>query len=247
MELYFIRHGQSINNAHWGAEGFQDHSDPELTIVGHSQAKILAEYLEKNQERDESVEWNSQNQAGFGLTHIYTSLMVRAVATAEPIAKTLNLPLHAWPEIHETGGIFSRVENEDQVGLPGKPRSYFEGKHPNLILPDWLDEKGWWNRPFEEREFRKSRAEMVWQEILKQHGDQPKKAVNRVAVISHGGFFNYLLTSALGINFPPKVGTRNPFWFLMNNCAISRFDFDSEQVLVCYINRHDYLPNDLLT
>ncbi len=247
MEIYYIRHGQSINNACWGIEGFQDHSDPELTKTGHSQATRLAEFLKKNQDRDEDAEFNSQNESGFGLTHIYTSLMIRAVTTAEPIARVLNLPLHAWPEIHETGGIFSRSEGEEKIGLPGKNRSYFEKNHPELILPDWLDQNGWWNRPYEDRENRKPRAERVWSEILDRHGDRPGRPGHRVVFISHGGFFNYLLTSALGVKFPPLDEVRHQFWFLMNNCAISRIDYDMEQVLVCYINRHDYLPGPLIT
>ena len=247
MELYYIRHGQSINNAYWGTDGFQDLSDPELTKRGHSQAKRLATFLGRNQMRDESIVWNSQNEAGFGITHVYTSLMIRAVTTAEPIARALNLPLHAWPEIHETGGIFSRVEGENKIGLPGKSRSYFEETHPELILPDWLNENGWWNRPFEERESRKRRAEKVWEQILNKHGDQPDREEHRVAFVSHGGFFNYLLASALGMKFPPIDENKNQLWFLMNNCAISRLDYDYKQVLVCYINRHDFLPKKYIT
>lgn len=247
MELYFIRHGQSVNNAYWDQEGFQDLPDPELTNAGHQQAKILAEFLGENQKRDEVPKWNSQNQHGFGLTHIYTSLMVRAVGTANPIAESLRLPLVAWPEIHETGGIFSRTDGGLRAGLPGKPRSFFEEFFPGLTLPNQIDEKGWWNRSFEEREDRKPRAEQVWEELLERHGDKPGEPEARVAIVSHGGFFNYLLTSALGINLKRINERMNTFWFLMNNCAISRFDKKNGQVVVAYINRNEFLPTDLIT
>jgi 2,3-bisphosphoglycerate-dependent phosphoglycerate mutase len=247
MEIYFIRHGQSLNNAHWGVNGFQDVPDPELTEIGKEQAEQLANFLKKNQARDESQSWNSQNEFGFGLTHLYTSLMVRAVATAVPIAHHLRIPLLSFPEIHETGGIFSRLEGNEKTGLPGKTRSYFEANYPELGLPEWLDEQGWWNRPYEEKEARRQRAERVWAEVLERHGDRPGRPAHRLAIVSHGGFFNYLLTTALGVPLPQVDENRHQFWFLMNNCAISRFDWDSEQVLVCYLNRHEFLPNALIT
>jgi len=247
VELYIIRHGQSVNNAYWDKEGFQDLPDPELTEVGKRQAKTLAEFLGENQERNEIPKWNSQNQHGFGLTHIYTSLMVRAASTATPIAESLGLPLVAWPEIHETGGIFSRTDGGLRAGLPGKPRSYFEKHYPGFSLPDELDEKGWWNRPFEEREARRPRSERVWAELLERHGDKPGEPESRVAIVSHGGFFNYLLTSALGVHLKKLDERRNAFWMLMNNCAISHLDLVDRQVRVAYINRHEYLPDNLIT
>ena len=247
MELYFIRHGQSTNNANWGMGDFQNYSDPKLTDTGHLQADLLAGFLKENQKRDETAEWNNQNESGFGFTHLYSSLMVRAVSTAVPISRAINIPLYAWSEIHETGGIYSRAEADEKKGLPGKPRSYFTEKYPILKLPDWKDENGWWNRPYEEKEARKPRAEKVWSEILTRHGDKPGKQEHRIAIISHGGFFNYILTSALGVAFPRLDETRNRFWFVMNNCAISRVDYDDGHVRVCYINRHEYLPDELIT
>ena len=119
MELYFIRHGQSINNANWEDPTYQSVPDPWLTETGLAQAQHLARFLGERQERDPSGKWNGQNQHGFGLTHLYTRLMVRAVKTATPVAKNLTLPLVAWPEIHETGGMFARNQGERYVGLPG--------------------------------------------------------------------------------------------------------------------------------
>ena len=143
MELYFIRHGQSENNAHWGNADYQDSPDPELTEIGRQQVRYLSRFLGEKQTRDETVTWNNQNRFGFGLTHLYTSLMVRAVGTATPIAAATGLPLVAWPEIHETGGIFSRFPEDELAGLPGKTRTYFETHFPDLVLPDWVADNGW--------------------------------------------------------------------------------------------------------
>ncbi len=247
MELYFIRHAQSINNANWNKDGFQDHPDPELTVTGQLQVRCLTEYLSNNQPRDETKSWNSYNQYGFGLTHLYSSLMVRALETAAPISEAIQLPLVAWPEIHETGGIFSRVDGEKRTGLPGKTRSELLARFPNLILPDWVGEDGWWqSRPFEEDHGSARRANAVWLELLRRHADQPGRPEHRVAFVSHGGFFMRLLTSALQIEMPPRNKERHEFWFLMNNCAITRLDV-KDQVLIAYTNRADFLPAHLIT
>ena len=47
MQLYFIRHGQSENNARWMSTGSHRwrSEDPGLTEVGQQQAEILAQFL----------------------------------------------------------------------------------------------------------------------------------------------------------------------------------------------------------
>jgi len=248
MQLYFIRHAQSENNAHWGDKNYQESHDPELTRIAQLQVQRLTYFLDENQALDKEITWNPKNRHGFGLTHIYSSLMVRALDTAQPLALAMGLPLIAWPEIHETGGIFSRQPNEKMIGLPGKSRSYFESHYPNLILPDWLDESGWWrSRPFEENEERHLRAKNVWSELLMRHADQDGRSEHRVALVSHGGFFMHFLTSALGIEMRRIEEFDYEYWFLKNNCAITRIDVIEERVLVVYVNRTDFLPDSLIT
>jgi 2,3-bisphosphoglycerate-dependent phosphoglycerate mutase len=248
MQLYFIRHAQSVNNAHWGDEGYQESHDPELTKIAKSQVQYLTTYFSENQRLDETVDWNPKNRRGFGITHIYTSLMVRAVETALPVARAIDLPLVSWPDIHETGGIFSRLPGDEMAGLPGKPRSYFESHYPELILPDWLDEKGWWqSRPFETHEHRQPRAERVWKELLTRHADQDGQAEQRVALFSHGGFFMNLLTAALEIEMRRVKEFEHEYWFLMNNCGITRLDVTNGRVLVMYVNQTDFLADHLIT
>ncbi len=248
MQLYFIRHAQSENNAHWGEESYLESHDPELTQLAHSQIENLSRFLVQNQELDGENSPNLQNRHGFGLTHIYTSLMVRAVETALPVAQAIRLPLVAWPEIHETGGIFSRDLRDEKSGLPGKPRSYFEAHFPELILPDWLGETGWWqSRPFEKFEERQYRAEKVWSDLLMSHGDKNGKPEHRVALFSHGGFFMHFLTAALGVKMRRNKANDNEYWFLKNNCAITRLDVSNNHVLVVYVNRTGFLSDNLIT
>jgi 2,3-bisphosphoglycerate-dependent phosphoglycerate mutase len=246
MELYFIRHGQSVNNANWSKEEYQESPDPTLTEIGHEQAEILAEFLKKNQTITNGEEWNTQNRYGFGITHIYTSLMERAAFTAAPIAQALDIPLIAWKEIHEEGGIYSREGNADKLGLPGRPRSFFMENFRTLTLPDDLDETGWWNRPYEADEERQPRADQVFAELLARHKDQEGRPEHRVAFVSHGGFFMRLVCAMLKLPWrQAALGLRS--WFLLNNCSISRFDIYRNELTVAYINRTDHLPDHLIT
>jgi len=154
MQLYFIRHGQSVNNAGWGDPNYKESPDPWLTEIGIEQAQILADYLEKHQPIAEHQGWDLHNRYGFGITHIYASLMERAAHTASYTASKLpQIPFAAWEQIHESGGIFGRDGELKLVGLPGKTRAWFEERFPQLAQPEYLDGAGWWReRPFETEE-----------------------------------------------------------------------------------------------
>ena len=247
MELYFIRHGQSQNNAHWNDPTYTESPDPELTKIGIEQAQILAEYLEKSQLIREHLGWNAHNRHGYGFTHIYTSLMERAVHTAAPTASRLQqVPFAAWTEIHESGGIFGRDGDLKLMGLPGKSRSYFDEYFPQLLLPASLDGTGWWNRPFETEEQCHLRAERVWAELLSRHGDKEDQPEQRVAFFSHGGFFVHLMCAILELPWlHASQGLKS--WFMLSNCSISRVDIRKKEVTVCYMNRTDHLPDALIT
>jgi 2,3-bisphosphoglycerate-dependent phosphoglycerate mutase len=246
MELYFIRHGQSVNNANWNNSEYQESPDPTLTEIGHEQASLLAEFLKKNQTITSKKEWNIQNRYGFGLTHVYTSLMERAAFTAAPVAQALDIPLIAWKEIHEEGGIYSREHKSSMQGLSGRPRSFFMENFRTLTLPDDLDETGWWNRPFEAEEDRQPRADQVFADLLARHRDAEGKPEARVALVSHGGFFMRLLSAVLKLPWRQAAhGLKS--WFLLNNCSISRFDIRADEITVAYINRTDFLPDHLIT
>lgn len=247
MELYFIRHGQSQNNANWGKPDYKESPDPALTEVGIEQARYVSEFLKNAQTIADAKQWNIQNRLGFGLTHIYSSLMERAVHTATPTARALGLPFAAWEEIHESGGIFGRDGENKRKGLPGKSRSYFEQNFPEITLPDHLNGTGWWNnRPCETEEECHSRAGKFLADLIARHGDRDGQIEHRVAVFSHGGFFVHLMFAIL--NAPWRRAAHGlDAWFSMNNCAISRFDFRAGEVSITYLNRTDHLPDHLIT
>jgi 2,3-bisphosphoglycerate-dependent phosphoglycerate mutase len=242
MQLYFIRHGQSANNLLWEQTGSDDgrSDDPELTDIGRQQTESLTRFLCQSGIFSPSDNRDPQNIAGFGLTHLYTSLMVRAVSTAAIVAEALGLPLIAGVDLHEGGGIYLDDENGYPVGRPGKSRSYFMTRFPTLVLPDSLDDEGWWNRPYELHIQRNARAQRVWQDILTRHGNTN----DRVAIFSHGGFYNHLLAALLNIPYRTPNGSH---WFHINNVGITRFDFSTGRVDIIYQNRVDFLPRELIT
>ena len=247
MQLYFIRHGQSMNNAHWQEPSYKESPDPALTEAGMEQAHLLGEFLEKSQLLTRTEGWDVHNRYGFGITHIYASLMERAVHTATPTARKLGVPFAAWEEIHEEGGIFGRDGEMKLQGLPGKPRAWFEANVPEFTLPASLNGTGWWNcRPHETEEEAYQRAKRVWAELLVRHGDKDGQPAQRIVFVSHGGFFMHLMCAVLDLPWR-QASNGLKSWFLLNNCSISRIDVYKEEVNICYMNRTDHLPDHLIT
>jgi len=252
MQLYFIRHAQSTNNALWDITGSSQgrSEDPAISETGCQQAERLAQFFAQKMDPGERLtpapegsatpiyNGDLQNRTGIHLTHLYTSLMLRAVMTSTIVARASGLPLVAWKDLHECGGIYLDDEMTGlPAGLPGKNRSYFEQNFPALRLPDDLDEKGWWNRPFESVDERTLRAKRFLEDLLKRHGGTH----HRVGVVSHGAFYNRLLRELL------HMSSHEGLWFMMNNCAVTRIDFNEDQVGLVYTNRADFLPADLIT
>jgi 2,3-bisphosphoglycerate-dependent phosphoglycerate mutase len=113
--------------------------------------------------------------------------MVRALATASYLSAALNLPLVVREDLHEVGGIFV-IDDEtgERIGQPGKSRSELAARFPQAELPPTLAESGWWNRPHESVELQIRRARRFVYDLIERHGGSD----DRVAVISHGGFYN---------------------------------------------------------
>ena len=250
MELYIIRHAESENNALWAAtmgdEGRT--ANPLITEKGHQQAKLLADFLaDGNSEREPNFYARRHNRHGFHLTHLYTSLMLRAIATATYVSDRTGLPLHTWADIHERGGLHDQdPETGEKVGVEGPNRAYLAEQFPSLNLDDDLGELGWWNRPPETVEEAFPRALRVWETLLERHGGTD----DHVAIVTHGGFFQSLLATLLGTDEPSttvRSGVAPNTWFGLSNTGITRISFEPEYVAIRYLNRVDHLPTELIT
>lgn len=247
MQLYLIRHAQSENNALYVRTGsFEGRNpDPRLSEAGRSQAKLLAQFLAKGNLEAKTDAHDAFDQRGFGITHLYCSLLSRSIETALEISESVNIPAVGHCELHEWGGVFELVENdEEHRGLPGPNRAYFEQNYPDLILPDSLGDRGWWSKPHEQKSEAFTRASRLLEDLLARHlgtGDN-------VAVVTHAGFYHSLLSVITEIPLAPD----NERWmtkvlFAMNNAAITRISFNERGTILLYLNRVDFLPRELIT
>jgi 2,3-bisphosphoglycerate-dependent phosphoglycerate mutase len=241
MQLYFIRHGQSANNLLSDQTGSSKGRsvDAELTQTGRQQAELVGQFLRRLGQPAADHGNDIDHARGSGITRLYTSLMERAVATGSVIAQALDLPLVAWEDLHEVGGVYQEDEQTgERIGQPGKTRAYFETYYPRLVLDGpGLYQAGWWNRLPEDLEQASVRARRFLRDLMAWHGEKD----DRVAVVSHGLFYNILLRAIL------KTPDEGNCWFNLNNAAISRLDFCQDRIELVYLNRLDHLPSDLVT
>jgi len=209
MRLYLIRHGQSVSNAEWDASGLRQVrvEDPVLTDLGRRQAADLAAVIGARRGTSEGPV-----DGLFGISRLYSSLMLRAVETGAILGPALGAPWVAWTDTHEVGGMYVEDETgQTFLSRPGSGRAYFASRYPELALPADLSDEGWWLRPFETDSERPARARRVWDALGNRH------AGDSIALITHLGFYNQIMAIALGLP-PPAL---SQVWFELDNCAIT--------------------------
>jgi 2,3-bisphosphoglycerate-dependent phosphoglycerate mutase len=249
MQIYFIRHGQSTNNILSYEDGSYDYervSDPSLTDIGVEQAKYVGKFLAQKLEWPADVTIDTQNRYGFGLTHLYCSLMIRAVHTGSIISSHVGLPLVGLPQVHEVGGVYTEelVNGESQISLEhGGTPAFYKEHFPLLRFEDPIEERGWWQGGREDVEGPLKRAQDVIAFLKERHFETD----DRVAIVTHGAFYNHMLRAIFGIALDEPDGRRVPLWYSFCNCAVSRFDFSARRVFISYLNRTDFFPDELVT
>ena len=247
MHLYLLRHAQSESTARWQknpGESFH-YPDPHLTATGRKQAQAAARALARSTREQQTNPHDPWNRSGFNITHIYTSLMNRAVETANTIASKLDLPMLGRTDLHEWGGIYEwDLEKDERVGLPGNNRAFFEENYPRLVLPPDFNDDGWWSRPHEPSTEVTARSRRVLDSLIGRH----RNTSDRVLMVSHGGFLNHFITTL--VNLPAEQTQRNlddNVWFVLNNTGIPRVDIGPIFTGVVYHNRTDHLSAKLVT
>lgn len=113
MNLYLIRHGESVGNRHEDI----DMPDSPLTDIGTRQAERVTSHL-----------------SGIALTRIVASPLVRALQTAQPLAVQLGLRIEVWREL---------VEVRNGCDYTGPARSELDRKFPQAIFPYDMEPDGW--------------------------------------------------------------------------------------------------------
>src|SRR6185437_4097201 len=182
MDLNIVRHGQSTGNI-----TTDDVPDGELTPLGRRQAQEVAIRL-----------------ANEGITHVFASPLIRALATASAIAEAVGVErVEVWPELQEHRTTIHRGFGRHEL-LHDYPRAFF---------PAGVEANGW-DHGGETYESAFERAESAIARLRDRFSPS-----DRVVVATHGAFANYLLRAIL--RMPPAASV----WFTMNNCGISRVRF----------------------
>lgn len=200
--LYLIRHGQSAGNA----EGrFGGHSATPLSKLGKQQAEMTAQALAKER-----------------ITAIYSSDLYRAVQTAEPLARALNLKINATNTFRERhvgvleGLTFDEAKKEfpeDYYALVNRELAHVitRGESYHQLL---------------------DRTTSVLNEILEKHRG------GRIAIFAHTGTICFLTLYLIGAIHPE---TTNTPWLITSNCGINRFEFrgrNNVRILALNDTRH---------
>lgn len=184
--LYLIRHGQSAGNA----EGrFGGHGPTPLSALGREQAEKTATALARE-----------------GIRAIYTSDLDRAVQTAEPLARLLNLPIKKSKAFRERNvGVLQGLTFDESKEK--YPRDYYA-----LINRDV-------HHVITEGESYRTLLRRITTElrnILRAHQRE------RIAIFSHTGAICFITLHLLGAI---HRGTKTTPWIITSNCGINRFEF----------------------
>ena len=176
--MLLIRHAQSVNNS-LPEERRSD--DPGLTELGHEQSRRLATRL---------AQWQPER--------LLTSAFRRTLETTAAVAEATGLQPEVLVDLHEQGGCQAGASPEVYQGRPGLTRNEIVEQFGDWVLPDSIDEEGWWKcRRWERPDEAEERARRVAADLLGQFGDLRTK----VAVITHGMFKPILVSALLGRPF----------------------------------------------
>lgn len=247
MELYLIRHGQSVNNALM-EDQYLRVADPELTDIGKLQAQRLAEYLATALNHDALVRHQPdaperQQHHAYGLTHLYCSAMHRALQTAQPIAQALGVPTRVWLDIHEHGGIYLKREGVAE-GFGGRTRGQILAEFPDYELDDVkITDDGWWLPQNGEEDLAACQGRAIRvAETLNAWASDPARVGHRVGLVSHGTFIDALIKALLN-NLPSAS-----YYHLHYNTGFTRLDLrPGHETHIRYINRITHLEPALIT
>lgn len=246
MELYLIRHGQSVNNALM-EDQVRRVADPELTEIGKQQAEHLAQYFATKPNIDQLVRYpmeapERQQHYPFKFTHLYCSAMHRALQTTYPIARTMGVKTEVWIDIHEHGGIYLKQEGV-ATGYGGRVRTQIATEFPDFILPETITEEGWWTPTSGEEDLASAQGRAIRvAAALKLRATNEATMNETIALVSHGTFMDALL-KAMFNNLPSS-----DFYHTHYNTAVTRIDIrQNAETLIRYINRVDHLPTELIT
>lgn len=178
LELYIIRHGQSMGNAGYGRDDLtiKESNDPYLTEKGIAQAQAAGKYL-----------------AETDFDAIYSSALLRAVRTATEIikAQSSEKPLYIQPLLTETG------VNPEYKGAGMEEICEI---CPTAQLADGLSENDplVFHNPGSDEDGLFERAEKMISYLREKY-----KNGEKVAVVNHAAFMTFLVFRIMGYKKSP--------------------------------------------
>lgn len=184
-KLFLVRHGQSAGNA----EGrFGGHGPTPLSELGRAQAELAADALARE-----------------GVTAIFSSDLDRAVQTAEPLARRLDLPIYATKAFRErhVGVLEGLTFDESKENYP---KDYYA--LVNRVVHHVITEGESY------RQLLKRTTAELW-EILRNHQGE------RIAIFSHTGAICFMTLHLMGAI---HRSTKQTPWIVTSNCGINRFE-----------------------
>ncbi|MCP4231943.1 MAG: histidine phosphatase family protein [bacterium] len=178
---FFVRHGQDRRRE---VDTMADHP---LTELGRRQAAGARDYLRSA-----------------GLTHAYSSQILRARETAGIITEPLGLEIRIWDDLEEI-----RMPDAEDIPIKLLPFKFAFDLAKLAVDLDWESRIGANGESAGELWERTAR---VWEYLKDNHG-----ADDRVLVVSHQIFLNALLSTILDIPLDKPA-----LLFNLENCAVVR-------------------------
>jgi broad specificity phosphatase PhoE len=200
-------HAQSTENCAMrqvGANQIRDQQpDPELSSDGMKQARALSRFLgQRSAGGLLRLPTRTPPRHRIHLTHLYSSPLIRAMVTAQQIARYSGMRPMVWPDLAEHRGIWRfDAKFNTEVGLPGPTRRYFAERFPEFELPGDFAVNPWWGSRLESFEECCSRARRCLDELRSIHSEKQ----DSVGAITHSAFYNAFLFAVLGISLDSGI------------------------------------------
>ena len=184
-KLFLVRHGQSAGNA----EGrFGGHGATPLSDLGFEQARVTAEALSRE-----------------NINAIYSSDLLRAVQTAEPLSKLVGIPVETSQGFRERNvGVLEGLTFDESK--QEYPNDYYALVNRNI---HHVITKG------ESYSNLLDRITIELRNLLRKHRGE------RIAVFTHTGALCFMTLHLLGAI---HRNTKQTPWIITSNCGINRFE-----------------------
>lgn len=203
-----------------------------LYIVRHGHC--VAQYESATNDPDSCLSALGRKQAwltgkrlsGSRITSIISSPLVRSLETAAIIAETMGgMGVSVWLETRELWvGQYRGCNKEDLLRVC-----------PSASIPAKVTSDGWVHE------------NDTYDSMLERCGCALRRLTNefephdKVLIVTHGGFANYLIHTALELR--PSA----PVWFEMENCAITRLRFRSSEERLSFPPLYPAIETEMLS